>query len=298
MSERAFERGRSQLGTIGSGNHFVEVGYVDEVHEPTVAARLGLFQGCVTVIIHTGSRGFGYQICDDSLRTMQRAADQHGIYLPDRQLCCAPLNSDAGKRYLAAMKCGANFAFANRQVITHFVREAIEEEWRAAPRDHGLRVIYDVCHNIAKIETHWIDGKAVKACVHRKGATRAFPPGHPEVPEAYRDVGQPVLVPGDMGRYSYVLVGNSASPDFAFSSCCHGAGRRLSRAAATRATRSRNIIQELRDRGITVAAASRATVDEEFPEAYKDVSEVVDVVQGAALALKVARLRPVGVVKG
>jgi tRNA-splicing ligase RtcB len=196
------------------------------------------------------------------------------------------------------MKCGANFAFANRQVITHWVRECIELAWKLTPRDHGVRVIYDVCHNIAKVETHVIDGTPRKVCVHRKGATRAFPAGHPEVPEAYGDVGQPVLVPGDMGRYSYVLVGNPESPDFAFASSCHGAGRLLSRTAARKATRDRHIVKELAAHGITVAAASRATVDEEFPQAYKDVAEVVDVVHRAGLALKVARLRPVGVIKG
>jgi tRNA-splicing ligase RtcB len=298
VSDRAFERSRTQLGTIGSGNHFVELGYVDEVYEAELAARIGLLPGGVTVIIHTGSRGFGYQICEDNLRTMQKAADRYGIFLPDRQLCCAPFRSDEGRRYLAAMKCGANFAFANRQVVTHFVRETMEEAWGLSPRDHGLGVVYDVCHNIAKVETHVVDGASRKVCVHRKGATRAFPAGHVEVPEAYRDVGQPVLVPGDMGRYSYVLVGNPESPGFTFASCCHGAGRRMSRKAASKATRDRNIIRELAEKGITVAAASRATVDEEFPEAYKDVAEVVDVVHRAKLAIKVARLRPVGVIKG
>ena len=298
VSDQAFERGRDQLGTIGSGNHFVEVGYVDEVHEPDLAGRIGLAPGGLTIIVHTGSRGFGYRICEDNLRTMQKAADRYGIWLPDRQLCCAPFRSEEGQSYLAAMKCGANFAFANRQVVTHWVRETIEEEWGFTPRQHGVRVVYDVCHNIAKVETHVIDGKPRKVCVHRKGATRAFPAGHPEVPEAYRDVGQPVLVPGDMGRYSYVLVGNPESPDYTFASSCHGAGRRLSRKAAVKATRDRHIPKELAARGITVAAASRATIDEEFPEAYKDVAEVVDVVHRAKLAIKVARLRPVGVIKG
>jgi tRNA-splicing ligase RtcB len=298
VSDRAFERGRDQLGTIGSGNHFVELGYVDEVYDPGLADQIGLAPGGFTVIVHTGSRGFGYQICEDNLRVMQKAADRHGIYLPDRQLCCAPFKSEEGRRYLAAMKCGANFAFANRQVVTHWVRQTMEEEWGLTPNQHGVRVVYDVCHNIAKVETHVVNGERRRVCVHRKGATRAFPAGHPEVPEAYRDVGQPVLVPGDMGRYSYVLVGNPESPDYTFASSCHGAGRRLSRKAALKATRERNIIRELADRGITVAAASRATVDEEFPEAYKDVAEVVDVVHGAKLAIKVARLRPVGVIKG
>ena len=298
VSDQAYERGRDQLGTLGSGNHFVEVGFVDEVHDAELASRVGLAPGGLTIIVHTGSRGFGYRICEDNLRTMQKAADRYGIWLPDRQLCCAPFRSEEGQSYLAAMKCGANFAFANRQVVTHWVRESIEEEWGFTPREHGVRVVYDVCHNIAKVETHVIDGKPRKVCVHRKGATRAFPAGHPEVPEAYRDVGQPVLVPGDMGRYSYVLVGNPESPDYTFASSCHGAGRRLSRKAAVKATRDRHIPKELAAKGITVAAASRATIDEEFPEAYKDVAEVVDVVHRAKLAIKVARLRPVGVIKG
>ena len=298
ISERAYERGRSQVGTIGSGNHFVELGFVDEIYEPELADRIGLFEGGLTAIIHTGSRGFGYQICDDNLRLMQKAAARYGIYLPDRQLCCAPFRSPEGQNYFASMKCGANFAFANRQVVTHFFRETLEREWGIAPRDHGIRVVYDVCHNIAKVETHKIDGISREVCVHRKGATRAFPAGHPEVPEVYRDVGQPVLVPGDMGRYSYVLVGNPSAPDFAFASSCHGAGRRLSRKAAAKATRGRHIIKELASEGITVAAASRSTVDEEFPQAYKDVAEVVDVVHRANLAIKVVRLRPLGVIKG
>jgi len=298
VSDRAFERGRAQVGTIGSGNHFVELGFVDEVYEPEVAERIGLQMNGVTVIIHTGSRGFGYQICDDYLRVLNRAASRPRIDLPDRQLCCAPLRSDEGKRYLAAMSCGANFAFANRQVITHWVRETFEGAWGLTPREHGVRIVYDVCHNIAKVEKHMIDGSEKKVCVHRKGATRAFPAGHPEVPSAYQHVGQPVLVPGDMGRYSYVLVGNENSPDFTFASCCHGAGRRLSRKKSLAATKNRKIAQELKEKGIHVAAASRRTIDEEFPEAYKDVAEVVDVVHGANLATKVARLRPVGVIKG
>ena len=298
VSERAFERGRRQLGTIGSGNHFVEVGFVDKVFDPRLAARIGLYPDTLTVIIHTGSRGFGHQICDDSLRSMRRASERYGIYLPDRQLCCAPLRSDEGRRYLAVMKCGANFAFNNRQLVTHWVRETFERDLGLTPNEHGVQVVYDVCHNIAKVETHVVDGESRKVCVHRKGATRSFPAGHPDVPAVYRDVGQPVLVPGDMGRYSYVLVGHPESPDFTFASCPHGAGRLLSRKAARRATKNRAIIRELAEQGISVAAASRATVDEEFPHAYKDVARVADVVHNAKLAIKVARLRPVGVVKG
>ncbi len=298
VSDRAFARGRTQVGTIGSGNHFVELGYVDEIYEPRVAERIGLRTGGITVIIHTGSRGFGYQICDDYLRVLNKAVSRHRIELPDRQLCCAPLRSDEGRSYLAAMSCGANFAFANRQVITHWVRRTFEDAWGLTPREHGVHVVYDVCHNIAKIEKHVIDGSEQQVCVHRKGATRAFAAGHPEVPEAYRDVGQPVLVPGDMGRYSFVLVGNPDAPDFTFASCCHGAGRRLSRKKAVQEVCGRNIARELEAQGIHIAAANRRTIDEEFPHAYKDVAEVVDVVDQAALATKVARLRPVGVVKG
>ena len=298
VSERAVERGRAQVGTLGSGNHFVEIGYVDEIYDPAVAARIGLRMNGVTVIIHTGSRGFGYQICEDSIRRLQKATNRYGYHLPDRQLCCAPLKSPEGRRYLQEMYCGANFAFANRQVITHWVRETFERALSLSPREHGIRVVYDVCHNIAKIEEHSIGGSLRKVCVHRKGATRAFPAGHPQVPESYRDVGQPVLVPGDMGRYSYVLVGGPESPDFTFASCCHGAGRRMSRKKALAATRDRCIVSELRQKGIHIAAASRRTIDEEFPEAYKDVAEVVDVVDRARLAIKVARLRPVGVIKG
>lgn len=298
VSQRAFDRGRNQLGTIGSGNHFVELGYVEEVYDDGCAADLGLEKDWLTVIIHTGSRGFGYQICDDNLHRMARAAERHGIYLPDRQLCCAPFKSDDGRRYMAAMACGANFAFANRQIITHRVRETVEQAWGMAPRDHQIEVVYDVCHNIAKVEKHEVDGEMRDVCVHRKGATRAFPAGHPHVPEIYRHVGQPVLVPGDMGRYSYVLVGNPDSPKHTWATCCHGAGRVLSRTKARSATKGRNIIQELADQDIHIAASSRRTVDEEFPHAYKDVAEVVDVVHGAGLAQKVARLRPVGVIKG
>ncbi len=298
VSERAFKRGRTQLGTIGSGNHFVEIGYVDEIYDATLASCIGLARDAITVIIHTGSRGFGHQICEDNLRAMQKAATKYGIYLPDRQLCCAPIGSEEGQRYLGAMACGANFAFANRQLITHWVRETIEQVWEMAPGRHGVRIVYDVCHNIAKIETHNVKGQMRRVCVHRKGATRAFPPQHPEVPAAYRVVGQPVLVPGDMGRYSFVLAGHPASPEHAFASSCHGAGRRLSRKKALEATRGRRITRELEAQGIHVAAASRRTIDEEFPGAYKDVEDVVGVVEAASLARKVARLRPLGVIKG
>jgi tRNA-splicing ligase RtcB len=298
ISDRALERGRDQLGTLGSGNHFIEVQQVEEISDPAAADVLGLFPGQVTVTIHTGSRGLGYQVCDDYIRVMLRAAAKYGISLPDRQLCCAPLNSPEGRQYLAAMACAANFAFANRQLITAWVRESFEKVLGESADKLRLSVIYDVCHNIAKWENHEVAGRRRRLCVHRKGATRAFPPGHPEVPECYRAIGQPVLIPGDMGRCSYVLVGTAAAFSETFGSTCHGAGRVLSRHAAKKAARGRNIAAELADRGIILRAAGRDTVAEEIPEAYKDVTEVVGVVQQAGIGRIVARLRPLAVVKG
>jgi tRNA-splicing ligase RtcB len=298
VSERALERGRAQLGTLGSGNHFLEVQVVDEISDPQVAEVLGLFPGQVTVSIHTGSRGLGYQVCDDSLRTMLSASRKYGIELPDRQLCCAPLTSPEGRHYLAAMACAANFAFANRQLITAWVRESFAEVFGLGEGDLRLSVIYDVCHNIAKMETHTVGGENRRLCVHRKGATRAFPPGHPQTPALYRSVGQPVLIPGDMGRYSYVLVGTAGAYSETFGSTCHGAGRVMSRHAAKKAAHGRNIEGELAARGILIRAAGRATVAEEISEAYKDVTEVVGVVQQAGIGKIVARLRPLAVIKG
>ncbi len=298
VSERALERGRSQLGTVGSGNHFVEVGFVEEIFEEKAAETMGLREGAVTVLIHSGSRGFGYQVCDDAVKGMVQVAAKYGIELPDRQLCCAPLGSPEADRYLAAMACAANYAFANRQRMAHGVRQAFERTFGMGPRDHGLRTVYDVCHNIAKFETHEVEGRPRRVCVHRKGATRAFPPGHPDLPARYRAIGQPVLIPGDMGRCSYVLAGAEGSMERSFGSACHGAGRVMSRTAAKRAARGRSLLRELSDRGVTVRSAGMATVAEEMPEAYKDVSEVVEVVHDAGLARKVARLVPLGVIKG
>jgi len=298
VSDFALNRGKDQLGTLGSGNHFVEVGYIDEIYDAALAAQLGLFPDQVTAIVHTGSRGLGHQVCEDYIKVMLKAAAKYGIELPDRQLCCAPLTSPEGQRYLAAMAGAANFAFANRQLITHWVRESFEQVFQMGPRDLGLELVYDVCHNIAKIETHTVEGKPRKLCVHRKGATRAFPPHHPEVPEAYRETGQPVLIPGDMGRYSYVLVGTEKALAETWGSTCHGAGRLMSRHQAKKVARGRSIIQELAARGIIVRGAGRGTIDEEISEAYKDVSGVVDVVHGAGIAKKVARLKPLGVIKG
>ncbi|MEW6659417.1 MAG: RtcB family protein [Thermodesulfobacteriota bacterium] len=298
VSDFAMNRGKDQLGTLGSGNHFVEVGYIQETYDAKLAAALGLYQGQVTVIVHTGSRGLGHQVCDDYIKMMLKATQKYGIELPDRQLCCAPLSSPEGRRYLAAMAAAANFAFANRQMITHWVRESFEQVLQKGPRDLGLELVYDVAHNIAKIEEHLVNGKKKKLCVHRKGATRAFPPGHPETPPAYQKTGQPVLIPGDMGRYSFVLVGTEKALTETFGSTCHGAGREMSRKAALKAARGRSIIQELKAQGIIVRGAGRATVDEEIPEAYKDVETVVEVAHGAGISKKVAKLKPLGVIKG
>ena len=297
VSARARQRGRDQLGTVGSGNHFVEVGYVAEVFDPVAAARLGLTLGAVTVFIHSGSRGLGYQVCDDYLDRMVRAAERYGISLPDKQLCCAPLTSPEAKAYLGAMNAAANYAFANRQLMSHYVRRSLASIFGPGVAE-DTDLVYDVCHNIAKFETHEVAGRSRRLCVHRKGATRAFPPGHPELGERFRDLGQPVLIPGDMGRYSFVLVGTPGAFAETFGSTCHGAGRRMSRHEAKRVARSRNVPRELLERGILVRAASRSTVDEEIPEAYKDVARVVDVVHAAGIGRKVARLAPVAVVKG
>jgi tRNA-splicing ligase RtcB len=298
VSPRAIERGRPQLGTLGSGNHFGEIQYVSEVYDEGLADALGLFPNQITVTIHTGSRGLGYQVCDDFLKTMLRASAKYGIELPDPQLCAAPLGSPEGKRYLAAMAAAANYAFANRQMITHWVRESFERVLGIGRGKLGLQLVYDVCHNIAKFEEHEVDGKRARLCVHRKGATRAFPPGHPKTPEAYRKVGQPVLIPGDMGRYSYVLVGTERAYQATFGSTCHGAGRVMSRRQARRIAGGRPIVREMEDRGIIVRSAGRATLVEEISEAYKDVAEVVDIVHGAGISRKVAQLRPIGVIKG
>ena len=296
VSERAIDRGRAQLGTVGSGNHFIEVGYVAEVFDDEAATAFGLGLDHVTVFIHSGSRGLGYQVCDDFLPVMLKAARAHGIELPDKQLACAPLGSPEANRYLGAMTAAANYAFANRQIMAHRVREVFGRAFRG--REAELRQVYDVAHNIAKMEDHEVDGQIRRLCVHRKGATRAFPPGHPELPAVYRTTGQPVLIPGDMGRYSYVLAGTEAALRESFGSACHGAGRQMGRGAARRLAQGRQLKQEFRAMGIEVRGASFATIAEELPEAYKDVAEVVDAVHGAGIGRKVAQLRPLGVLKG
>ncbi|MDP7112780.1 MAG: RtcB family protein [Myxococcota bacterium] len=298
VSPRAKERGLGQLGTLGSGNHFIEIGFVDRVDDREAAAAMGLDEGTITVSIHTGSRGLGHQVATDAIRVMMGAARTHGFSLPDRQLCCAPVRSPEGEEYLAAMAAAANFAFANRQVIAARVVGAMAKLLGQRPVELGLRTVYDVAHNIAKIERHSVDGRERWLCVHRKGATRAFPAGHPEVPREYRKVGQPVLVPGDMGRCSFVLAGQSGAMDHSFGSTCHGAGRLMSRTAAKKRARGRDLSGELAERGVRVRAAGRGTLAEEMPEAYKDVTEVVEIVQAAGLSRSVARLRPLLVVKG
>ncbi len=298
VSERALVRGKKQLGTLGSGNHFLEVGVVDDIYDPAAARSFGLFKGQVTVMLHTGSRGLGYQICDDFLAEMARHAHTLPFALPDRQLSCAMIASDPGRRYLSAMACAANYAWANRQILMHRAREVFLKVLHIGPRDLALRLLYDVCHNIAKKEEHLVDGKRRTVCVHRKGATRSFPAGHPAVCAAYRRTGQPVLVPGDMGTASYVLVGTEKSLEETFGSTCHGAGRVLSRTAARKAAKGRAIYRELEDQGILVRWTGRGTMAEEMPDAYKDISQVVEIVHGAGISRKVARLRPLVVVKG
>jgi tRNA-splicing ligase RtcB len=287
LSEHARERGRGQLGSLGSGNHFLEVQAVDEVYDAAAAAALGL-----------GSRGLGHQACTDALRRCEAAMRRHGITLPDRQLACAPLDSPEASDYLAAMRAAANFAFANRHVLAQAAEEAFQRALGVGPADLGWSLVYDVAHNIAKEETHTVDGQRRRLLVHRKGATRAFPPGHPELPADYRALGQPVLIPGDMGRYSFVLLGTAAAMTETFGSTCHGAGRVMSRTAAVKAARGRNIADELSARGVLARATGRHALEEEMPEAYKDVQDVVRVVEGFGISRRVARLRPVGVVKG
>jgi len=298
VSGRAHERGADQLGTLGSGNHFVEVGVVDRVFEPSAATALGLEAGLVTVMIHCGSRGLGHQVCTDHLASMDAAVARAGIVLPDRQLACAPLGSPEASAYLAAMAAAANFAWANRQLIGGAVRAAFERVFGAPAERLGLELVYDLSHNVARIEQHDVAGRQMALCVHRKGATRAFPPGHPDVPAEYRAIGQPVLIPGDMGRCSYVAVGAPQAMELTFGSSCHGAGRSLSRHAAVRLLRGVDVGGQLGAQGIVVRAERRDLLAEEASPAYKDVEAVVEVSANAGLIRSVARLRPLIVVKG
>jgi tRNA-splicing ligase RtcB len=298
VSKRAKDRGRPQLGTLGAGNHFIEVDVVDEVFHSQASQAMGLVEGNLVVMIHCGSRGFGHQICTDYVRDFQAAVNRYSIKLPDRELVCAPLDSPEGQAYLAAMRCAANYAFANRQVLAYYARKAFEESLAGKVRNWHLHQVYDIAHNMGKIETHDIGGRDMEVCVHRKGATRAFGPGFHELPEEYRQIGQPVLVPGSMGTASWVLVGTAGSMERSFGSTCHGAGRTMSRSKAKKSIWGEDLRKELQSQGIQIRAGSMAGLAEEAPQAYKDVDAVVETVQNAGIARKVARLRPVAVIKG
>jgi len=299
VSSRAKERGIPQLGTLGSGNHFLEVAVAAEIYDRDAARAMGINDvGQVLVWIHTGSRGFGHQVCSDYLELLGEAVKRYGISLPDRQLACAPVSSPEGQDYLAAMACAANYAWTNRQCITHWTRESFIKVFGKSLSELGLEQIYDVAHNIAKIEEYTVDGKKLTLCVHRKGATRAFPAGHPDIPDIYRNIGQPVLIPGDMGRCSYILLGTETAMKESFGSTCHGAGRVQSRAAAKRSLRGADVARALAARGITVKSGNMGSLAEEASEAYKDVTDVVDVTHNAGISHKVAKATPIGVIKG
>ena len=298
LTERALARGQKQLGTLGSGNHFLEVGVVDTIYDADIAKIFGLFEGQVTLMVHSGSRGLGYQVCDDALAQMTRHVKTLGIELPDRQLACAMIQSPEGRHYLRAMACAANYAWANRQVLLHHARHTFYRVFDAGPKTLNIDLLYDVCHNIAKKEEHVVSGNKQTLCVHRKGATRAFAPGHPALGQEFRQTGQPVIVPGDMGTASYLMVGTQRAMEETFGSTCHGAGRVLSRKAAKKQSKGRAIHRELEDKGILVRWTGRSTLAEEMPDAYKDVSQVVEVVHGAGISKKVAKLKPIAVVKG
>jgi tRNA-splicing ligase RtcB len=298
VSDRALERGADQCGTLGSGNHFLEIQVVDRVLDPSAAGVIGLAEGSICVMIHSGSRGLGYQVCDDALRAFRGVPERHGIALPDFQLACAPASSEEGRRYIGAMRAAANFAWCNRQLLMWQAREQFEAVLGRTWTELGLDLVYDVAHNIAKLEEHVIEGRRRSVWVHRKGATRAFPPHHPEIPAPYAEIGQPVIIPGDMGRASWLLVGQQGSMERTFGTTCHGAGRIMSRTASVKAAQGRRIDAELEARGVIAMARSWKGLAEEQPDAYKDVDLVVDVVDRAGLSKKVARLRPVGVIKG
>jgi len=298
VSDRAYERGKAQSGTLGSGNHFLEVQVIDQIYSRDLCDEFGLTLGQITVMIHSGSRGFGYQICDDFTRGMIHCLNKYNINVPDRQLACAPFNSPEGKQYFAAMKCAANYAWNNRQCLMHLVRKTFERIFGMSWQKMGMQLIYDVAHNIAKVERHIIDGKEKTLCIHRKGATRAFGPGHPALPDRYKKTGQPVIIPGDMGRNSYLLVGTQGAMEETFGSTCHGAGRLKSRAAATRSINLDTLLKDLESKGIIVKASGRGTIVEEAPQVYKDVNDVVGVVHNAGISKRVCRMKPLGVIKG
>lgn len=294
VSNKAKERGRDQLGTLGSGNHFAEVQIVQEIFDEETAKSFGLHKNQVVVLIHTGSRGLGHQVCTDYLKEMDGAMKNYGIKVPDRELACVPIDSKEGKRYLQAMASAANFAFNNRQLITFNVRNVFKRLFKT----DKVKIVYDVCHNIAKIEEHKIFGKKMTVLVHRKGATRAFPKGHPALPEVYRNIGQPVIIPGSMGTYSYVLVGTEKAMEETFGSTCHGAGRTLSRHKAKKMMSAEEAVNKLKEKGVFIQATTKSGITEEIPEAYKNVSQVVEVVHQAGISTKVAKLKPIGVIKG
>ena len=298
VSKRAYERGMRQSGTLGSGNHFIEVQAVDEIYDEKAASIFGLSKGHITVMIHSGSRGFGYQICDDYARKMIYTLSKYNIMVADRQLACAPFNSEDGKLYFGAMKCAANYAWNNRQCIMHLVRLTFEKIFRQSFQALGMFLIYDVAHNIAKLERHNIDGQEKVLCVHRKGATRAFGPGREELPREYRDIGQPVIIPGDMGTHSYLMLGTETAMKETFGTTCHGAGRALSRKAASERYNASMVREELEKKGIILMASGKETISEEAPGAYKDIDDVIDAVTGAGISKKVCRMRPLGVIKG
>lgn len=297
ISDRAKDRGKDQVGTLGAGNHFIEIDTVDRIYDEPSARPMGLFPNQITVQIHCGSRGLGHQICSDYVKRLQKTVHQYGLILPDRELVCAPLSSPEGKDYLAAMKAAANYAFANRQVLTYHIRRSFEQVLAGKIKTHHLYQIYDIAHNMAKVEEHEVDGRRIKVCVHRKGATRAFGPGSPVLPGIYRNIGQPVLVPGSMGTASWVLVGTKESMIQTFGSICHGAGRVMSRSKAKKTIRGTKLREELEKNGIRVRAGSMSLLAEEAPMAYKDVDRVIQVVHGTGIAKKVARLIPLAVIK-
>ena len=298
VSPKAKKRGRDQLGTLGSGNHFIEVAEVEEVYDQEAADAFGLFEGQMVVWVHSGSRGLGHQVCTDYVRDLQQTVHKYGIKLPDRELVCAPFDSPEGRDYFAAMACAANYAWANRQVLAHRVRRILDDVLAGLVKDRELTLVYDLAHNIAKVEEHIIDGQPTRLIIHRKGATRAFGPGMKDLPAGYREVGQPVLIPGDMGTASYVLVGTAEAMEKTFGTSCHGAGRVMSRSAAKKKIRGQELRQELAEKGIVVRGGSMAGLAEEAPEAYKDVDRVVNVVHSTGIARKVARVVPLGVIKG
>ena len=298
LSDRALERGLKQVGTLGSGNHFLEIGRVEEIYSPPAAAALGISPEQLVILIHTGSRGLGYQVCEDSLKVMTKAMAKYAISLPDRQLACTPIDSPEGQDYLASMAAAANYAWVNRQVIMSQAEKAFMKALDASAKELGFSLVYDVCHNIAKFEEHVIGGEKRRLCVHRKGATRAFAPGHAQIPAAYRHIGQPVIIPGDMGRYSYLLVGTETAMEKTFGSTCHGAGRVMSRSQSKKHSQNINIDQEMARRGVVARYQGRGTMAEEMPHAYKDVADVVETMDSAGVSKRVARFRPVGVIKG